>query len=154
VTQPATPQLHICGPLGSTNLKHPIFVSAATLPRLYLCGPMTGLPQFNHPNFMAAARLLRRTGYEVFNPAENSLPNDAPWAEHMRVDIRALMDCEAVATLPDCEGSKGAQLEQHIANALGMQVLPWIDWIKHAAAAEAEHLATAPNAAEPTERAA
>lgn len=88
----------------------------------YLCGPMTGYPKFNHPAFHAMARALRTHGLVVFNPAENGLPATAPWSTHMRVDIRMLMGCDRVATLPGTEASHGAQLELHIARALGMPI--------------------------------
>lgn len=99
----------------------------------YLCGPMTGYPKFNHPAFIAMARALRAHGLVVFNPAENGLPATAPWSTHMRVDIRMLMGCDRVATLPGTDDSQGAQLELHIARALGMPITPadnllaWLD---------------------------
>lgn len=39
--------------------------------RLYLAGPMTGLPDFNYPAFHAAAAAWRAAGWTVANPAEN-----------------------------------------------------------------------------------
>lgn len=96
---------------------------------LYLTGPMTGLPEFNHPAFHAAAAALRKAGYRVFNPADNKLPSNAPWAEHMRVDIAALVHCYAIATLPGVEHSKGAQLELHIAQQLGMRISTSNEWL-------------------------
>lgn len=108
-----------------------------TLPtKLYLCGPMTGIEQHNHPRFNQAAFELRTWGFQVFNPAENGLPHDAPWATHMRVDIVQLMQCEAVATLPGLENSKGAQLELHIARQLGMRTQHYLDWIDQAVKAK------------------
>lgn len=38
--------------------------------RLYIAGPMSGLPQFNFPAFYAAAEALRAQGYDVVSPAE------------------------------------------------------------------------------------
>lgn len=96
---------------------------------LYLAGPMTGLPEFNHPAFNAAAQALRLAGYRVFNPAENGLAPTAPRHEHMRADIAALMQCEAVATLPGCWQSEGARLETDVAKRVGMRVAPVDAWL-------------------------
>ena len=41
--------------------------------RLYLCGPMTGIKQYNFPKFMEEAKRLRDAGYDVVNPAEHAV---------------------------------------------------------------------------------
>lgn len=38
--------------------------------RVYIAGPMTGLPEYNFPAFHAAAKAWRDAGWEVLNPAE------------------------------------------------------------------------------------
>ena len=40
--------------------------------RLYVAGPMTGLPDHNYPAFAEAAARLRAVGYEVESPANSS----------------------------------------------------------------------------------
>lgn len=47
-------------------------------PYIYLCGPMTGLPEYNYPAFHAAAAELRAQGWRVVNPAENAEPTADP----------------------------------------------------------------------------
>lgn len=96
---------------------------------IYLCGPMTGLPDFNRLAFNEAAQALRESGYDVFNPVENGVPPSADWATHMRADITALLQCRAVATLPGWTGSKGATLEVHIARQLSMPVASVNAWL-------------------------
>lgn len=105
--------------------------------RVYIAGPMTGLPQFNYPAFNAAARRLRALGHTVFNPAEIDPPTPdqlrsgevKPWAYYMRSGIRLLMEAEAVALLPGWESSKGATLERSIAVALQMDVRDLATWL-------------------------
>jgi hypothetical protein len=88
---------------------------------LYISGPMTGLPENNYPAFAAAAAQLRAAGFTVWSPHENGLPADASWNAHMRADIAGLMQCRAVALLPDWKDSKGAQLEVSTARGIGMR---------------------------------
>lgn len=90
--------------------------------RIYLSGPMTGLPDFNFPAFHATAYELRAQGLEVINPAEHDEAPDQPWAVYLRKDIRLLMDCDAIHMLPGWTKSKGAVLEHHIAVQLGLTV--------------------------------
>ena len=93
--------------------------------RYYISGPMTGLPDFNFPAFHAAAARLRAIGHEVVNPAElDAMDGDKEmaWADYLRRDIKALMDCDSIAMLPGWERSKGAMLEFQNAVTLGMAV--------------------------------
>ncbi|MEN5313384.1 DUF4406 domain-containing protein [Pseudomonas koreensis] len=90
--------------------------------RIYLSGPMTGLPELNFPAFHAMTTQLRAAGHAVTNPAELN-PDGGSWTDCMRRDIAALMDCDTVARLPGWHTSKGAQLEVLIAEHLGMTVV-------------------------------
>lgn len=90
--------------------------------RFYLSGPMTGMPDLNRAAFTEAAAMLRKRGVQVTNPAENGLPDDATWAQHLCTDIRDMMDCNAIHMLPGWSASKGARLEHHIAQQLGFAI--------------------------------
>ncbi len=96
--------------------------------RLYVSGPMTGLPGLNFPAFNKAAADLRERGYDVTNPVDINPDPNAQWSDCLREDIRALMDCDGVATLPNWERSRGASLEVYIAKDLGMPVRPVWAW--------------------------
>ena len=91
--------------------------------RVYVSGPMTGLPDLNFPAFNAAAASLRAMGFDVANPAEINADPHAEWQQCMRADIKALCDCDVIALMPGWENSKGAHLEVHIAHRLGLKVL-------------------------------
>jgi len=93
--------------------------------RYYLSGPMSGYPQHNAPQFNICARLLRERGYDICNPVEFDEAPGLPWSDYLREDIKMLMTCDGVITLPGWQESRGATLEVRIAHALGMQVLPF-----------------------------
>ena len=89
--------------------------------KIYLSGPMTGIPDWNYPAFHAAANQLRHAGHVVFSPAENfEGDTKRDRAEYMRKDIEAVLWAEAVAVLPGWYASKGAALEVAIARELGL----------------------------------
>lgn len=90
--------------------------------RIYLAGPMTGLPEFNYPAFHAEAARLRQLGYHVENPADHGMIQGFEWADYLRLDMQKLITCEVIALLPGWDKSKGARLEYHVATELGMQV--------------------------------
>jgi len=101
--------------------------------KVYLSGPMSGIRDNNFPAFDAAAHALRARGINVVNPAElNPCPEppkeDAEaWGQFyntcLRADLRAMMDCDAIALLPGWQRSSGANLELHVAHRVGMDVL-------------------------------
>jgi hypothetical protein len=94
-----------------------------TVHRLYISGPMTGLPELNFPAFNQAARALRREGFEVVNPAEINDDCELDWHACLRADIKALCDCDLIVLLPGWETSNGAHLELHVAHRLGLRVV-------------------------------
>lgn len=91
--------------------------------RIYVAGPMTGIPDLNFPLFHATAARLRAEGHDVVNPAEINADPAAGWITCMRADIRELVTCDAIYLLPGWELSRGARLEEHIARSLGFKVL-------------------------------
>lgn len=91
----------------------------------YISGPMTGLPEHNHPAFQAAAERLRKQGVQVISPHEIEPPGAGPWSweAHMRADLAALLTCNVIVLLPGWDTSRGAQLEKTVADALGLSVV-------------------------------
>lgn len=88
--------------------------------KVYISGPMTGIPEFNYPAFHAAEAAWAAAGWEVLNPARN--PDGLSWAEYMRLDIAMVLRADMLVTLPGWEASRGAQLEWTIATALDIPV--------------------------------
>lgn len=90
--------------------------------KIYVAGPMTGLPNLNFPTFHAETAKLRAVGHVVINPAEVNPDQGMSWEACMRSDISELVKCDAIRLLHGWEKSKGATLEHHIAERLGLQI--------------------------------
>lgn len=93
--------------------------------KCYISGPITGREAVDYlREFWRAARYVENLGYEAVNPCElNHAGHDQTWESFMRVDLKALMDCEAIYLLPNWHKSVGAKAEFHIAQVLGMDVV-------------------------------
>lgn len=109
--------------------------------KVYLAGPMTGIPEFNFPLFNATTAKLRAEGHEVFNPAERDIERhggvdiskgNATGSQDFAVSTHGFSlrdaladDCEyicryadAIYMLPGWEMSAGARAEHALSVAL------------------------------------
>lgn len=118
--------------------------------KIYVAGPMRGIPEFNFPAFNEATAKLRALGHTVFNPAErdnerhgkdiskgNATGDESLAAKEHGFDLRvALGDdlawicahADAIAMLPGWENSKGAKAERATARALGLEIIRLDIW--------------------------
>ena len=106
--------------------------------KLYLAGPMRGIPQFNFPLFDSVAATLRGKGYTIISPAElddsatrdlamNSPDGEAgeyfngqTFGDFLSRDLKKVLDeAEGVALLPGWENSIGASIEAYAARRQG-----------------------------------
>lgn len=99
--------------------------------RLYVAGPMSGIPHFNIPLFDQVATTLRLMGHEVINPAEEDpppvraaalasehgdpadlLPTGSTHGDLLARDVKLIADgIDGVVLLSGWDNSKGARLE-------------------------------------------
>lgn len=117
--------------------------------RVYISGPMTGLPDSNIPAFNAAAERLWAEGHFVINPAnlsaifgtrEEIALSFNEWYHPsqpfevvkgtpriaksiMNADLAAVRSCDAIYLLKGWENSRGAKKELAEAIAHGLQVM-------------------------------
>jgi len=113
--------------------------------KIYVAGPMRGIPEFNFPAFRAAAERLRAEGHFVFSPAEkdnerhgtdiskgNAEGDEDKAAKDHGFNLREALgvdlawicaEADAIAMLPGWQFSKGATAEHAAAVALGLKVL-------------------------------
>lgn len=115
--------------------------------RVYVAGPMRGLPEFNFPAFDWAATILRSHGHDVVNPAEHDRENgfnpagmtgNEDLTEHgfdlraaLAWDLDQITRCDAVFFLDGWQQSSGARAEYALAQALGLQIASDEYWDEH-----------------------
>lgn len=104
--------------------------------RLYLAGKMSGVPQYNFPAFIEAAKRLREQGYEIVSPQEMDtelgIAPDAlaspdgktklsmTWGDLLSRDVKVIADTvDGIVFLPDWWESRGARLEAFVALLTG-----------------------------------
>lgn len=91
--------------------------------KIYLAGPMSGLPEFNYPAFNHTAKLFRDKGHEVLNPAENfSGDTSLPYPTYCGAAMKQTLEADAIVLLHGWFYSFGAQLELLVALAAGKKV--------------------------------
>lgn len=88
---------------------------------IYICGPMTGIKDFNRPAFNITAALLEEGGDVVLNPAV--LPSGLSQFQHMDICMAMLRSADAILLLKEWELSSGAQAEMALAHKLGLKVI-------------------------------
>ena len=99
--------------------------------KIYLAGPMTGLPEWNFPAFLEAADKLRSAGHEVMSPAEHDLQggfdptgdgHDFNLRVAFRWDLDQVQSVDAIVVLPGWTRSKGARAEIAVADVIGTPI--------------------------------
>jgi hypothetical protein len=95
-------------------------------PYTYVCGPMTGIPEFNYPEFNRVAKLLRDKGLLVINPAEmdGAVGTGHPWDFYLRRDLVLVAEkVGRVVLLSGWQNSHGASLEKYVAEKLRCEII-------------------------------
>lgn len=91
--------------------------------RIYISGPIAHYDIIERKaRFERAEEAILASGNIAVNPFENGVPDDADWRDHMKADIKMLLECDAVYMLEGWEGSKGCKLELDVATSCGIPV--------------------------------
>jgi len=89
---------------------------------IYILGPMRGVGKLNFHEFNKWAKRLRMQGWTVFNPAETIADLKSPKA-YIMLDIAVVAECDAVFRLKNWENSKGARVENALADFLDLEII-------------------------------
>lgn len=87
---------------------------------IYVSGPITGRPGYNHMAFLRAHAALTRAGHTVLDPT--SLPVDLPEKSFMPICMAMLDQADAIYMLDGWDSSLGATCERLYALRQGKNV--------------------------------
>jgi hypothetical protein len=96
--------------------------------KMYLSGPMTGLPNYNHELFNRVAQEFRQVGFSVCSPAEffdGDITKERK--EYMREAVKYMLEADTIVLLPGWQESKGARLEAAIATELDLTIVEYVE---------------------------
>lgn len=95
--------------------------------KIYVSGPMTGLPKYNYPEFQRVSHILRELGHQVYNPSEFSYYGpieDFPIREAFASYCKFICEeADAIYMLKGWEKSSGARVEHDLAKRIGLQIM-------------------------------
>lgn len=89
--------------------------------KIYIAGPMSGLPNFNRDAFNAEAHRLLGLGHVALNQA--ILPDGLEQYEYMAICIEMVKMADQLVMLPGWERSAGARAEHALAIKLGKAII-------------------------------
>jgi hypothetical protein len=102
--------------------------------RVYIAGPMRGIPELNFPEFFRVEAVWKALGWDVVNPAQMDKDNgyvpsktqlkfdNLSIEQAMSRDLPAVANCDAIALMTGWEKSQGANIELQHARELGKVV--------------------------------
>ena len=96
--------------------------------KLYLAGPMTGIPEYNFPEFARVTGILRERGFDIASPHEidhgetDETRGSLPYETYLLAGLKLLLDCDGLILMSGWVNSKGAREELNLANAVRMDV--------------------------------
>jgi hypothetical protein len=96
--------------------------------KIYIAGPINGIPDGNKHGFLAMANRLEELGYDYINPRakgweEADIPEGMDlWTYMMKLSLQEMMDCNSILLLDGWEDSRGASIEYRLALDLAMPI--------------------------------
>ena len=88
--------------------------------KIYISGPMKGIPKKNFPLFMRTESIIRKLGHYPLNPA--IFPAGLSYAEYLDLSMALLKCADVIFLLPHWTDSLGARTEHAYAMATCIDV--------------------------------
>lgn len=101
--------------------------------KIYIAGPMSGIPEYNAPEFNQAAQMWKDQEFDIFNPIESPMSRlvqeghmsgQEAYRACLHLDLEWITTtATAIYMLKGWEKSLGAKAEHATAMALGLQII-------------------------------
>ena len=92
--------------------------------KVYISLPITGKDLQEQKSYAGnIAAILSEYGHTPVNPFDNGLADDASYEEHMKADLRLMLDCDAICLCKGYHYSKGCLFERDVAVKCGMAIV-------------------------------
>ena len=96
--------------------------------KIYISAPISGHNIAERKLFfLQIEKQLAEQGFTPVNPFRNALPDSAPYTEHMKEDIRLLLDCDGIVRPDRWRTSIGCEIESRVADICGIPVVGIIE---------------------------
>ncbi|MDR3113401.1 MAG: DUF4406 domain-containing protein [Endomicrobium sp.] len=103
-----------------TPINYEITTRSSGKGKVYISGQISGRKNYK-TDFEKAERLLRKQGYDVYNPARQT--KGATLRAIMLLDILNLTQCDYIYFLPTADSSEGSKIERTFAQYVGIKEL-------------------------------
>ena len=91
--------------------------------KIYISAPISGYDiEERREMFQRVKNILRGYGYIVLNPMENGIPPESDTRQHMKADIKMMLEADEVLFLDKWLHSAGCHTEFMVATAVGMTI--------------------------------
>ena len=92
--------------------------------KVYISGPIAHYDLSERKTaFAKTALYLKCSEYDTVNPFDNGIHDDAPWQEHMKADMKLLLECKYIYMMPGWQLSKGCKLELDVATSCDIETI-------------------------------
>ena len=99
-------------------------METSTRKKVYISAPISGHDLAERKLFfLRIEEQLMNQGLTPVNPLRNMLSNDAPYTEHIRQDLKMLLECDGIVRPDRWRTSKGCEIESRVADICGIPVV-------------------------------
>lgn len=100
--------------------------------KVYISLPITGKDiEEQKRHAWDVASFLLTAGHTPVSPFNNGLADDASYEQHMKADLRLMLDCDAICLCMGYHYSKGCLFERDVAVKCGLKVVTgYMSWDK------------------------